>query len=294
MKKIIYKLINRLGYRIENKKNKYLESIKLLSKYQTLDNFNELVLAKNYILNLQSRYVDFKIENHKEGFLVSFSNISMYVESLEEFHILNEVFVNQDYNLISNDKSVIIDIGTNIGTSAIFFSKLDFVEKIYAFEPLKDTFDQAQYNLKLNVNLHKVVSIKNFGLGSDDREEVFMFNKKTKGNTGVRGRLSPSYSGARNFEKRMVQIKDASIEIENILKETENRKVVIKMDCGGAEYEIIENLKASKLLNNIDILMIEWHDKGAKSIEDILKEFDFESFSLRLGPISGMIYAKKS
>ena len=65
------------------------------------------------------------------------------------------------------------------------------------------------------------------------------------------------------------------------------------MDCEGAEYEIFENLSESNLLGKIDVLIIEWHDKGAKSIENTLLKFGFNVFSRDLGPISGIITASK-
>ena len=293
MKKIIYSLINKLGYRIENKKKKHQQLIKPLDKFKSLDNFNILILAKNYILNLDNKFDNLTIKNHKDGFLVGFLDLGMYVESLEEFHILNEVFVNNDYNYLNKDASILIDIGANIGTTSLFFSRFDYIEKIYAFEPLKDTFEQAQYNFALNDKICKVAWIKNIGLGRDNRQETFLFNRQVKGNTGVRGNLSPSYSDTQNSEKRTVQICDASTEIKKVLKEVDNKKIIIKMDCEGAEYEILENLSASKVINKIDVLLLEWHDKGAASIENILSQHNFDSFSISLGPISGMIYAKK-
>ena len=201
MKKLLYKAINNLGYSIENKKNKQQNLIKPLLKFSHLDNFNLLILAKNYILNLDDKFDDFILSNDRNGFIISFGGLSIYVESLEEFHILNEVFISDDYRFFLNKKSILIDIGTNIGIASLFFSKYEFIEEIYAFEPVKDTFDQAQYNFKLNKKKSKVVGFKNVGLGKDERKETFLFDSKVKGNTGLRGSLSPSYSNNNNVDK---------------------------------------------------------------------------------------------
>jgi FkbM family methyltransferase len=286
-------LINKLGYSIENKANRKKEMEKPLKKFRNLQNFNLLILAKNYVLNLDNKFENLRIENHKEGFLVSFLDVSIYVESLEEFHILNEVFVNNDYNFITNEKSILIDIGANIGITSLFFSMCNYIDKIYAFEPVKDTFEQAKYNFNLNDEICKVERIKNIGLGENDRKETFLFDKNTKGNTGVRGELSPSYSNNPNALERSVQICNASLEIEKILSKTKDKNVIVKMDCEGAEYEIIENLYESNIINQIDVILLEWHDKGSESIEAILTKVGFDIFSLSLGPITGVIYAKK-
>ncbi len=293
MKKAIYRLINKFGYSIENKANRQKELEKPLIKFNTLLNFNLLVQAKNYVINLDSKFSNFSITNHKEGFLINFLDLKIYVESLEEFNILNEVFVNNDYNYKTTENSILIDIGTNIGITSLFFSKLRYIKAIYAFEPILDTFEQAKYNFSLNKNISKVKSFKNIGLGMNNRSETFFYNKRTKGNTGIRGELSPSYSNQKNTETRDVIICDVSVEFDEILKNLSGEKVIVKMDCEGAEYEIIENLHKSGILNKIDVLLIEWHDKGSRVIEDTLLDCGFCLFSQKLSPITGMIYAYK-
>lgn len=292
MKTFLYKTINKLGYRIEKKRPKeyfYPE----LKKYNITENFELLFNAKVYVKSLDKTYNNFALKAHKEGFLVSFLDFNIYVESIEEFLILNEVFVTKDYNFISNHKVIVIDIGANVGISSLYFSTLDCVDKIYAFEPIVDTFKQAEYNLELNKTNHKVEVIKNIGLGKNDRTETVLFNKHSKGNVGFRGVLSPTYANNQNNETRALKIIETSKEIQSIIDNADGQKIMIKMDCEGAEYEIFENLSESKLLDKIDILIIEWHDKGAKTIEDTLLKFGFIIFSRDLGPISGIISATK-
>lgn len=293
MRKILYKIINDLGYRIENKKKIVNAEIKGLKKFDVKDNFDIIFKARKHIEELEEKFKNISIVNYNKGFLVGFLNLKIYVESAEEFFILKEVFVENDYNFICNDKSVIIDIGTNIGIASLFFSNLPHVEKIYCFEPIEETYNQAIDNFGLNKLISKVESIQNIGLGDKTRQEFFLFNKNSKGNTGIRGELSPSYSNTNTAIKVPVQINSASDELVRIIDENPSKKIVVKMDCEGAEYEIFENLKNSQLLNKIDVFMLEWHDKGAEKIEEILKNNNFEYFSKSLSPISGLIYAYK-
>lgn len=296
MKKIIYRLINKLGYRIEKKITDRRQIAPYLNKFNISKNYDLLFHSKYYILNLNKKFEDLTIINHKEGFLVGLLDLSIYVESNEEFHILNEIFVSDDYDFSSSAKAIVIDIGANVGITSLFFSRLDYVDKIYAFEPVNDTYEQAQYNFSLNEKIHKVEWIKNIGLGKNSRKEVFLFDKYCKGNTGVRGTSSPSYANNNNnnnAKEREVLIEDATLEIGKIVREAKNRKVIVKMDCEGGEYEILENLQASGMIKQIDVLLLEWHDKGSKIIEEILIDAGFDFFSRRLGPITGMIYAFK-
>lgn len=293
MRKILYFLINKLGYRIENK-NKHKAILAMpLKKYNIIKDYDLLFQSKFYIGRLEQKFKDLTIVNHKGGFLVSFLDLKIYVESVEEFHILNEIFVSNDYDVTSSSKAIVIDIGANIGIASLFFSRLDFVESVFAFEPIKDSFEQALYNLQINSKIHKVEFLKNIGLGGNSRKDVFLFDRAFKGNTGIRGELSPNYANNNLALQREVQIEDATIEIENIINVRSNYRVIVKMDCEGGEYEILENLYSSGSIKRIDILLLEWHDKGSATIEEILIKSGFDFFSRKMSEKTGMIYAFK-
>jgi FkbM family methyltransferase len=291
MKKLMYQLFSKLGYRIINKKSERSLLEFPLKKYNINYNFKLLFDSKYYIQSLEEKFSTITIKNHKEGFIVGFLNLTIYVETVEEFHILNEVFVKDDYDFMTGSKSIVIDIGANVGITSLFFSSLDYVDKIYAFEPVKDTFEQAQYNLSLNSTIDKMATIKNIGLGKNNRKEVFLFDKEWKGNTGVRGVESPSYSNNNNAKEIEVTIASATVEIEKILEENTKKNIIVKMDCEGAEYEILEDLFNSGIIYKIDVLLLEWHDRGAASIEKILLDCGFDFFSKKHDAKTGMIYA---
>lgn len=294
MKKLLFSLVNKLGYRIVNK-NSERELLALsLQKYKISNNFETLFQSKYYIQNLEKKFKNVTIINHKEGFLVGFHGYSIYIESNEEFYILNEIFIRNDYDFTTASKAVVIDIGANIGITSLFFSQFDFVEKIYAFEPVRDTFEQAEFNFSLNKKMHKVASIKNIGLGKSSRKEVFLFDKLWKGNAGFRGLESPSYSQNTTATEREVQIEDASLEFQAIVAANPGRKVVVKMDCEGGEYEIIEGLYSSGMIQCIDVLLLEWHDQGSHKLEKILLDSGFNFFSKNFDELTGMIYAYKN
>ena len=77
----MFSLVNKLGYRVVNKKRERELLALPLKKYKTSKNFDTLFQSKYYIQNLEKKFKDLTIINHKEGFLVGFNDYSIYVES---------------------------------------------------------------------------------------------------------------------------------------------------------------------------------------------------------------------
>ncbi len=288
MRKILYKLINKLGYNIYSKRKKDLEIKKRLEKFSVVKNYNLLFYSRYYIFLLENKFQDLNISDSSKGLKVSFQSLVFNIDSIDEFIILTEIFVSKDYNFLSPEKCILIDIGANVGMASIYFSLLEHVDKIYAFEPVKDTYDIALENLKNN-NVKKVTQFYNYGLGNSNREESFLFNRKAKGNFGMRVKSNEKHNIS--HESRTISIRKASEEIGLLLLENPNYSIVIKMDCEGAEYEILEDLHNSSLLSKIDIIILEWHDQGAHRLEEYLIKNNFTVFSRNLDTISGILSA---
>lgn len=287
MKEYLYRFLVKLGYRIENKKKERGKKISHLKKYKVVDNIELLIKAFYFIGNMENKY-SIDIKDKGQGVLFTFNDTTVYLETLEEFLILNEIFYSNDYNFCTSDEVVVVDIGANIGLGSLFFSSKKNVKKIYSYEPVPLTYTQAKFNLDSNKN--KVVELNNFGLGKIDKEETFLFNKNVKGNTGSWGALSSSFVIS-EVEEINVVIKKASPILKEIINQNKKLKIVLKVDCEGAEYEIFEDLDSAGILNEIDIVMIEWHDKGSIVLEEILLKYNFIYFSQQVTINTGMIYA---
>ncbi len=292
MRRFIYNLLGRLGYKIENKAKDRERKVNFLAKFNISENLDLAVKGYSFIQSLDIYYVDLRIGDSGNGITLEFDGVKIYVETYEELLIVNEIFVKCDYNFSTEGRITVIDIGTNIGLASIFFSKVGNVDKIYAFEPVLDTYNQALVNFELNDKMLKVEGFYNVGLGNTDRIDVFLFNKNVKGNTGIRGVKSTSFSEAEVVETEVI-IKRASIEINKIISKNLGQKIVVKIDCEGAEYEIFDDLDEAKCLNNIDIILLEWHDNGSEHLEQILKKNGFSYFLQNLSQNTGMIYAYK-
>jgi FkbM family methyltransferase len=292
MKKHIYIILSKLGYKIRNERKEKKRKLIFIKQFDVIANINLLLKSYRYIYDILLAYPELKISDCNNGVLFIFNGLEIYIETVEEIFIIDEVFVKMSYNFIFQDKTVLIDVGANVGIASLFFSKQDSVDKIYAFEPMDVTFNQAKNNFKRNHLISKVTCFFNIGLANSNREDVFKFNPNCKGNTGFRGELSPNFVKDLVTEKKVI-LKDASVEIKKIVDDNPSSKIVIKMDCEGAEYEILENINQSGIIRDIDYLLIEWHDKGAQDLEDILYRNGFNFFGQNLSNNAGMIYAFK-
>lgn len=293
MKQLIHSVLNRLGYKILNTGIKEKQFRNFVKSFGLVYDPNDFVYkSASDLIVIKKYFPDLTLENHKDGVLASFNNLKIYIETPEEFFILKEVFVEKDYNLLSNESFVVFDIGMNIGISSLFFGLQKNVEKIYSFEPVVTTYQQAIYNVGLNKDLLPKIEAFNIGLGATTRVEKVLYITQAKGNCGIRLESSLVVDKD-NAEEIDIDIKNITDILPDLMAKHSEHKKVLKIDCEGAEYEILQKMNDSNLLKDVDVLLIEWHDKGAKILEDLLKANDFRIVSRYLTSITGMIYAFK-
>lgn len=293
MKKYIHTLAKKLGYKISNISQKERDLKNLVKGFAVQNDTNNLVLnSAPYLFEIKKYFPDLVLESHKDGVLACFNDLKIYLESSEEFFIVKEVFVEKDYNLLSNANFVVFDIGMNIGISSLFFALNKNVTQIYSFEPVVTTYHQAVYNLELNKTYSHKIEAFNYGLGGSSRVEKVLYNSQAKGNCGIRLESSLVIN-QKNAEEIEITIKNIAEVLPDLMAKHSGQQVVLKIDCEGAEYEIVQKLNDANLLKDIDVLLIEWHDKGAQILEDLLIANDFRVVSRHLTSITGMIYAFK-
>lgn len=320
MKKAIYRIAN-FVYLTLKFKNPFIAF--KLSKYRSYQDFNIDFKYQNGKLKFKS--VDFELTNQQ---LKSFSfnlfeitrlarnkylkgvysennntiinldyrdsQLKLICNTLDNLLIVNELFTDEIYEFNFNKRLVCIDIGMNVGYSSLLFSTRNDIEKIYAYEPFKGTFDNALNNFKLNSLIANKINPINEGWS--DKTGFFEFQNYEDGSVGA----STSFtSELNNFGKigKIVQVKliDAANELKKIKQQNPDFGIFVKMDCEGSEYEIFERLEEEKLVDSVDGYLIEWHYKGAKPITEILDKYNFSYYSTGRpdSPFIGFIYAFK-
>jgi FkbM family methyltransferase len=209
-----------------------------------------------------------------------------YVFDMEicDLLLLQEIFVDGNYLLYADENVyVVLDIGMNIGDTALLFSSYENVERVYAFEPFKPTYQMAMRNFALNEEFSKKITPYNFGISDKDKDVFIDYCKD------ISGRMT-SFNNEFNKAKNSVQEKIVIKSIEHIFDDILPRspenggkypyKLIMKIDCEGAEFEIFNKMDEKDLFKHVDVIMLEWHCKGPDALLKILKKRNFVSFSL--------------
>lgn len=164
------------------------------------------------------------------------------------------------------DPKVILDIGSNIGASILFFHEQFPSAKIFGFEPHPATFQILQSN----VGKIPLVSVFNYALGAvDARVSIPCDGMDFSGFTTKSGtRILAGESVATDCE-----IKHAG----SALREVGISDVdLIKIDCEGAEYDVLRVLP-EEMLRRCKWIVGEMHDSSAFDLLALLApHFDLD------------------
>jgi len=219
--------------------------------------------------------------------------LSLSVTTAEELFIIHEIFFEGCYSIATHGEFNVIDIGMNVGFASLFFAKSSNIKKIYSFEPFNPTYQQALINFKNNKLL--ATKIECFPYGLSDKAETLEvdYTYTSKGQVGIYGtNLIKSEVG--QSTRLTIDLVSAGDELRKIFEACPGQRFMLKTDCEGAEYGIFKNLAQHKLLNNIDIVFIEWHKMGPEPLLAILVENNFKAFYQQAaGKQVGMIYAAR-
>ena len=94
--------------------------------------------------------------------IAAFPYLTVEVQTAEDIYILKEIYLNKEYGFFFNEKSIVVDVGLNVGFASLFFALNQNVAQVYSYEPFKPTIEQAQKNISMNADLEKKIKIHKF------------------------------------------------------------------------------------------------------------------------------------
>ena len=166
-----------------------------------------------------------------------------------------------------------LDIGAHMGYYSIKLSKKKI--KIYAFEPIKNNYEQLKQN-KL-INKFTNLEIYNFALSNENKKIVMWVPDVNK--TGGFSILDHKDEEINKYNKENLIRINSSSRIGDEIINFKDRKIAIKIDVERHEQYVLEGLN-NLLSNNMVILQVELFDKRKKSIENYLQEKRFQIFKI--------------
>jgi FkbM family methyltransferase len=183
----------------------------------------------------------------------------------------------------------IIDIGGGIGDFTIFVAAQHPKSVVYTFEPTPGSFTILQENIQLN-NINNVQTFPQ-AIWSEGGRVVI--NTAT-GQPGQFTSQSTEHPAANDG-----QIPVPSLSLEEAFEITGTGLCnLIKIDCEGAEYEILFNTP-DEILNRVERIVMEYHDNQGThthtDLEDFLKSkgFAVKSYPNYVHSYLGYLYASR-
>ena len=144
---------------------------------------------------------------------------------------------------------IILDIGSNIGASIIYFHRQFPDANIFGFEPHPDTF----HILQENVAHLGGVTVFNYGLGATQQRIAVRADKVHFGGFNTRDRFKDRGYPAAPVECEVRRLDD-------VLREIGVSQVdLIKIDCEGSEADVFSTLP-DEILNHCQWIVGELHD----------------------------------
>jgi FkbM family methyltransferase len=175
------------------------------------------------------------------GFRVNFFDYRVFTS------LFKQMFITREYYFQSKTENpFIIDCGSNIGMSVLFFKWLYPESTVLAFEPDRATFNLLEKNVRGN-NL-KNVEIFNKAVSDSDGTIEFYSNPNNP------GALTMSIYSTWNPEK--IAYKVDTVKLSRHITKTVD---FLKMDIEGAEVMVIGELAKNGKLRFIREMVMEYH-----------------------------------
>lgn len=157
-------------------------------------------------------------------------------------------------NITFKEGDVVVDVGGNVGMISIYLAKKYPFLKIYAFEPVKQNYENFKKNIKLNNIPDGIIFVEHAAVTKDGRSISMSINTTNSGGSSIEsvdwGQRDQLYSSEGTT---------ASITLDQIFdKYNIQHCKLLKMDCEGSEYEILYNT-SPETLKKCENLRAEFH-----------------------------------
>jgi len=201
----------------------------------------------------------------------------------DDLRIVKSNFVKKNYTkgfIPITKESIVVDVGAHIGSFSLMVARN--VRKVLAFEPEPNNYQLLKKNMELN-NLENMAIFEMAVSGVSGCQDIYAYK------TGSTADYSLYKGGITTVKSGCV----LTISLEDIIKKENLPRIdFLKLDCEGAEHDILKNI-SFETVDKIMGIAIEVHPIPSELSIDIpgkLKEFGFE---VERDPKGGYVYARR-
>lgn len=162
----------------------------------------------------------------------------------------------------------VLDIGANVGLFSIWASLNVPSARIFAFEAASDNYMALAYNVQSN---HlKGISTYHYAVSDGNSTHTTLYRGFHGGIHSIRSEYR-NWDPSKKIPRKTEKVR--TITLVRIFQRFKIKKVdFMKLDCEGAEYEILFSAP-ERILSRIRRIVGEYHDLSAERNGGILKEF---------------------
>jgi FkbM family methyltransferase len=209
-----------------------------------------------------------------------------------DFQMLDEVFVKRIYESVLGfvrPGDVVVDVGANIGLFSLAAALKGAT--VHSYEPLPRNYQILCDNVSLNrcgdkIVLHDVAISYEKGF-----MDLYVTEADTAGATGYPA-VHPEYYENGRMRDSVRKVSVACTTLAEVLQDNIDTCDVLKVDCEGAEYAILEHASAATL-RPIVRMIVEYHHYPGKNISHIAEKLRLNGFQITLMPEISLLLASR-
>lgn len=181
----------------------------------------------------------------------------------KEYHSLKREIWNQEIYYFDSKKSnpFIVDIGSHIGISILYFKSKYPNSKILSFEPNPISFEILEDNISNN-GLKDITPVNKAISSNDCIKPLYIDNSEENWNSNS-SLLEKSWNQRENTKPINIQCTRLDTYINDI-------EIIdmLKIDTEGTEFEILNSHK--NILNRVENISVEYHPNKRNKIEKLI------------------------
>jgi FkbM family methyltransferase len=234
----------------------FISNLKLFGEVISKNENNYFFRDKKYSIDILIR--DF---NHSDF------DVYRHVFIQEEYKIILELLTLNPFLASFEKKCLMIDAGSNVGYTSIYFSKFIQDIEICTIEPSYSNFEQSRKNFELN------------------KINIYQYNRGLVGQKSQKLALKNNFRDGKDHAFSTEVDLDGDIEgitIGEILEINGwDYITLLKIDIEGAERYVLDDQQNLNYLRKTFIIAVEIHDEYPirKQIYDVLRNFGFMFFN---------------